>query len=140
VPFTETNHSYEKKLNKDKLKRGLFVFAGTVSLGLACIGIVLPVLPTTPFLLLTAGCYLKGSKRMYTWLLNHKLFGQYIRSYVEGKGVSEKAKALTLALMWIAIGYAALFTVPVLVMQVALFIIALVVTIHVIKLPTYKGH
>jgi uncharacterized membrane protein YbaN (DUF454 family) len=139
MTFMETNHSYEKKLNRDKLKRGLFVFAGTVSLGLACFGIVLPILPTTPFLLLSAGCYLKGSKRMHTWLLNHKLFGQYIRNYVEGKGISLKAKVFMLTLMWIAISYAALFTVPLLIIQVALFVIALAVTIHLIKVPTYKG-
>jgi uncharacterized membrane protein YbaN (DUF454 family) len=135
----ETNHSYEKKLNRDKLKRGLFVFVGTISLGFACLGVVLPILPTTPFLLLSAGCYLKGSTRMHTWLLNHKLFGQYIRKYIEGKGISVKAKVFTLTLMWIAIGYAALFTVPLLFIQVALFVIALAVTIHLIKVPTYKG-
>ncbi len=133
----ESNHNYKERPSRDKLKRSFFVLAGTVSLGLACAGIVLPVLPTTPFLLLTAGCYLKGSKRMHTWLLNHKLFGQYIKNYVEGKGISAKAKIFTLSLMWIAISYT-LITVSVLVMQVALFIIASAVTAHIIKVPTYK--
>ena len=130
----------KKKFNREKLKRGLFVIAGTISLVLACIGIVLPVLPTTPFLLLTAGCYLKGSKKMHAWLLNHKLFGHYIRNYVEGKGISAKAKVFTLTLMWISIVYSALFIAPVLVMQIALLVISSAVTVHIIKVPTYKGN
>jgi uncharacterized protein len=122
---------------REVLKRGLLIAVGTVSLGFACLGIILPVLPTTPFLLLTAACYLRSSKRMHTWLLNNKIFGQYIKNYVEGKGISAKAKISTLTLMWIAISYA-LITAPVLVMQVALLVIASAVTVHIIRVPTYK--
>jgi uncharacterized membrane protein YbaN (DUF454 family) len=90
-------------------KKGIFVVVGTISLGLGAAGVFLPILPTTPFLLLSAACYYKGSERMHRWLLNNKLFGSYIRNYNEGKEISQTGKIFTLFLLWITIGYSALF-------------------------------
>jgi uncharacterized membrane protein YbaN (DUF454 family) len=77
---------------------------------------------------------------MHTWLLNHKLFGKYIRNYVEGRGISAKGKVFTITLMWIGTGYSALFVAPVFIMQIVLFIIGFGVTVHLIRVPTYKEH
>jgi uncharacterized membrane protein YbaN (DUF454 family) len=119
-------------------KKGLFVFCGTICLGLGAAGVFLPILPTTPFLLLSAACYFKGSERMHRWLLNNRLFGNYIRNYREGKGISAKGKILTLFLLWATICYSTFFLVNILVVQIFLYAIAIAVTVHVITLPTFR--
>ena len=73
----------EGKRRPGNVKKAIFVVSGTISLGLGAAGLFLPILPTTPFLLLSAACYYKGSERMHRWLLNNKLFGDYIRNYKE---------------------------------------------------------
>jgi hypothetical protein len=120
-------------------KKVLFVFSGTICLGLGALGMFLPVLPTTPFLLLSAACYYKGSERMHRWLLNNKWFGNYIRNYKEGKGISPKGKILTLFLLWTTICYSALFLVNILMVQIILLAIAIAVTVHVTTLPTFRN-
>jgi len=135
--------SPETRLNQqppkaNRLKRGLFVAAGSIFLAVGCIGIVLPILPTTPFLLLSAACYYKGSERMHRWMLSNRWFGSYIRNYKEGKGLQLKAKVFTLALLWLVISYSALFIVNMLVVQVVLFVIAVGVSLHIVTLPTFK--
>ncbi len=121
-----------------KFRKGLYVLAGTIFLGLGCSGIVLPVLPTTPFLLLSAACYYKGSERLHRWMLNNKWFGGYIKNYKEGKGISLKTKILTLALLWIFISYSAFFVLRILFVQIILFAIAIGVSVHIVRLPTLK--
>jgi uncharacterized membrane protein YbaN (DUF454 family) len=128
----------QKRSESSKLRKGLFVVAGSIFLALGCVGIVLPILPTTPFLLLSAACYYKGSERMHRWMLNNRWFGNYLKNYKEGKGLSLKAKVLTLALLWIVISYSALFVVNVLIIQVILFAIAVGVSLHIVTLPTFK--
>ncbi len=121
-----------------KLKRAVFTVLGTLFLGLGAIGIVLPILPTTPFLLLAAACYLNGSERMHHWLLNNKLFGSYIKNYREGKGMSARGKIFTLTLLWVTILYSAFFVVDLAIIQVALMAICIGVTVHLVKIPTYR--
>lgn len=105
---------------------------------IGCVGVVLPILPTTPFLLLSAACYYKSSERMHRWILNNRWFGNYIRNYKEGKGLPLKTKIFTLTLLWIVISYSALFVVSMFVLQVVLFAVAVGVSIHLITLPTLK--
>jgi len=120
------------------LKRSLYLVAGTIFLAIGCVGIVVPILPTTPFLLLSAACYYKSSERMHRWILNNRWFGNYIRNYKEGRGLPLKTKIFTLTLLWIVISYSALFVVSMFVIQVVLFAIAVGVSIHLITLPTFK--
>jgi uncharacterized membrane protein YbaN (DUF454 family) len=120
------------------LKRGLFIVAGTICLGLGALGIILPLLPTTPFLLLSAACYLRGSNRMYQWLLNNKWFGTYIRNYREGKGIPLRGKIAALVLLWITISLTAIFIISIAVIQLILFTIATSVSIYLIRLPTLE--
>lgn len=123
---------------RQKIIRPFFFVAGTSSLVLGSIGIVLPVLPTTPFLLLALACYCRSSERMTHWMLNNKYFGKYIRRYRDGKGIPLKTKTLVIILLWITIGYSALFVIPIWIAQLILFTIAAVVTLHLIRLPTYR--
>ena len=122
----------------NQVRRALFLTAGTICLGLGAFGIFLPILPTTPFLLLAAACYAQSSKRMHRWLLNNKWFGEYIRNYKEGKGISSKGKIFTLTLLWTTIGFSAFFLVDLDLLRVILLIVAVAVSAHVILLPTFR--
>ena len=119
-------------------KRILFIVAGTICLGLGALGIILPLLPTTPFLLLTAACYMRGSDRMYQWLLNNKWFGKYIRNYREGKGIPLRGKISALVLLWTTISFTAIFIISIGVIRITLFLIAAIVRIYLIRLPTLE--
>ncbi len=133
------NPSPPTKLKKQRIARALLIVAGTVSLGLGAVGIFLPVLPTTPFLLLSAACYLRSSERMHKWLLNNRWFGEYIKNYQAGRGIPMKTKLVAIAVMWTAILYSTFFVVDeILIAQVALLLIAAGVSVHLIRLPTLK--
>ncbi len=128
-----------------KVVRTLWFVAGTICVVLGAIGIVLPILPTTPFLLAAAACYYKSSERMHRWLLNNKWFGEYIRNYQEGRGLTKKTKITALAVLWITISISAVFFLPrllsamlVLPMQVIMIAVAIVVSTHILRLPTFK--
>ena len=122
----------------NRLIRRVLIIAGTFFVGLGILGIFLPILPTTPFLLLAAACYARSSKRFYNWLLNNKWFGKYIRNYREGRGVPLKSKILTISLLWIVIIFSAFFIVQILFVSIILILIAIGVTIHVLSIRTLK--
>ena len=127
------------KNRKQKIVRALFLVAGTFSLVLGAIGVFLPILPTTPFLLLSAACYLRSSQRMHNWLLGNRWFGEYIRNYQEGRRIPFKTKIVALVFLWAAIIYSAFIALDeILIAQVALLIIAFGVSIHLIRLPNLK--
>lgn len=135
-PDDISKRTSSKKEYGSKVKRSFYFAGGTVCLILGAVGGVLPILPTTPFLLLAAACFYKSSERMHQWMLNNRWFGNYLRNYAEGKGISVKAKLFTISLLWILISYSAFFVVNNLIMQLILFTIAVGVTIHLMKLPT----
>jgi hypothetical protein len=118
--------------------RILLITAGSFFVGLGILGIFVPVLPTTPFLLLAAACYARSSQRFYSWLLNNKWFGNYIRNYLERKGVPLKVKVLTVALLWITIGASVAFAVQTLVVRLILVFIAIGVSVHILSIRTLK--
>jgi len=115
-------------------KNHILIIAGTVFVILAVLGIFLPVLPTTPFLLLAAACYFRSSDRFYRWLINNRVLGTYIRNYLEGRGMSVRSKVITLLLLWLTIGLTVIFGVQYTVVRIILIIIALGVTIHISRL------
>jgi hypothetical protein len=116
--------------------KGLYIGIGTFSLGIGIIGIVLPLLPTTPFLLLSAACYAKGSKRIYQWFINIKWIGNAIKNYHEGKGLSIKGKIISIIFLWMTILVSMSLMSPTILLQFLLIIIALSVTSHIIMLKT----
>jgi uncharacterized membrane protein YbaN (DUF454 family) len=135
------------KINKRKPVRILLLIAGSISLFFGIIGIFLPILPTTPFLLLTAACYMRSSERMHNWLLNNKWFGEYIKNYQTGRGIPLNTKIIAISTMWITIFISMFFMVVrvteitdqwILIIRVILLLIATAVSIHLIKQPTYK--
>jgi uncharacterized membrane protein YbaN (DUF454 family) len=114
----------------------VLIVTGTISLALGVIGIFFPLLPTTPFLLLSAACYIRSSQKLYLFLINNKYLGKYIKNYTENKAISKKSKIAALTFLWLSIGYTIIFLIPRFIGQVALVTIALAVTIHIIKLKT----
>lgn len=81
--------------------RYILMAIGTVALVMGVIGIFVPMWPTTPFLLLTAACYIRSSDRLYRWLLDHRHLGRYVRDFVSGNGIPRKAKIASLIAMWV---------------------------------------
>ena len=118
----------------NSLVRTILIVAGTLCVALGVLGIFLPVLPTTPFLLLAAFFYARSSERFLHWLLNNRWFGEYIRNYREGRGIPFREKMITLVALWITIGYTTLFVVPIWWGKLILVGIAVGVTIHLIKI------
>ena len=111
----------------------LCIILGSISLALGILGIFLPLLPTTPFLLLTAALYFKGSPRLYNWLLNHRHFGPYIRNFRE-----LRAKVISLVLMWGTMLYCIFFLIPLLWVKILLGLIAAGVTYHILSFKTLR--
>ena len=128
----------EKRKPMSKLSKLVLILAGSVFVVLGTIGIFLPLLPTTPFLLLAAACYFRSSERFYNWLMNNKWLGNYVKNYREKKSVSLKIKVITLSILWLTIGYSVFFVVNIFLLKVILIIIAVGVTIHILSLRTLK--
>ena len=88
---------------KSKIINGILISFGTLFLIIGLIGIIIPILPTTPFLLLAAACYFKSSKKFYNWMMNNKIFGNYIKNYLENKGIPIKVKLISVIILWFTI-------------------------------------
>jgi uncharacterized membrane protein YbaN (DUF454 family) len=112
-------------------KRRLLLAAGTLCAGLGIVGIFVPILPTTPFLLLAAACYMRSSERFYRWLTNNRVFGAYVRNYLEGRGMPIRMKLATVLVLWLAIGLSITFAIESLVIRIILISIAVGVTVHI---------
>ncbi len=106
---------------------------GTVSLGLGILGIFLPLLPTTPFLLLTASLYVKASPKAYQWLIDQPHLGKYIRNYREHKIIPLRAKVASLGLMWGSMLCCILFWVPYGWLKAVLGLVAVLITWHILS-------
>ena len=118
-----------------KLKRYLLLTAGFTFLSIGFIGIFLPLLPTTPFLLLSAGCFFRSSERFYSWITNNKLFGAYIKNYYNYHAVSMRAKVFSLILLW-AVMMISICLFSSLWLRLILACVALGVSIHILKIRT----
>jgi uncharacterized membrane protein YbaN (DUF454 family) len=112
--------------------RLLLTIFGFISLGLGILGMFLPILPTTPFLLLTAYCFLKSNKGLYDKLLAHKVLGPYITNFTKYKTISKRHKAYILSTLWLTIGLS-IYLVSILWVRLLLLAIAIGVSIHILS-------
>ncbi len=121
------------------MRKFLLAGLGLVFVGLGVAGIFLPILPTTPFLLLAAACFIRSSPRLYAWLVGNRIFGEYLRRYWSGEGMSQGAKAWTITFLWAGLGIS-LFLAPkdAAWLRWLLPAIGAGVTIHLCTLPTRK--
>lgn len=112
----------------------LLIACGSLAVALGVIGIFVPLMPTTVFLLLAAACYARSSEPFYRRLVDSRWLGAYIRSSREGGGMTRRQKASTLALLWIGIGASAIWSVDAWWIRGVLLVIALSVTVHVARI------
>lgn len=108
---------------------------GWLSVALGVIGIFLPVLPTTPFLLLAAACFMRSSKRFYLWLINHPHLGPWIIDYLEGQGIPLKSKVYAIGLMWLSIALSC-YMVPLFWARAFMLTSAVLVSLYILKQKT----
>jgi len=112
--------------------------AGSAFVALALLGVFLPVLPTTPFLLLAAACYARSSERFYRWLRGNRLFGSYLDGYLSGRGIPLKIKAFTIAFLWVSILLTSIYALDSTVWRAVLLVVAAGVTVHLLFVRTEK--
>ena len=121
---------------RDSIKKLLLVSFGTLSLIIGIIGIFIPLIPTTPFLLLAAACYIRGSKKFYNRLIKNRWLGEYIKNYQEGRGVPFNVKIITIIVLWLTIIISTIVFFSNSIIQIILFLIAIFITVHIIKIKT----
>jgi uncharacterized membrane protein YbaN (DUF454 family) len=114
------------------------IAVGFVCVGLGIAGVFLPLLPTTPFLLLAAACFLRSSDRFYQWLMNNRLVGTYLRNYIEHRATTMGTKVGSIATLWCFLGLAGVFFTESWVVRSALLVVAIGVTIHLATLKTMR--
>lgn len=121
-------------MNLPSLKRFALQIAGGLSVFLAVLGIFLPLLPTTPFLLLAAFCWSRSSPRFHGWLLGNRYFGGRLTDYLAGRGIPVRQKIVTLAFLWVSIGVSAILVAR---LWVGLILLACAVgvTVHLMVIP-----
>lgn len=107
-----------------------------ISLGLAILGIFLPVLPTTPLLLLAAALFLRSNERLYQWLMNHPRFGRYISNFTVHKSIPLHVKVFSVITLWLTLLYCAVFVAEHWAFRAFFILIAVGVTIHILSYKT----
>ncbi len=122
--------------HRSRVVRGTFIVLGFLSVGLGTAGTVLPVLPTTPFILLAAFFFARSSPRFDAWLVNHRLFGSLVRDWRAGRGLSVRAKTISLVAIAVTFTTTIVFAIDATWLRILLVVIALSVSTYLIRLPT----
>ena len=117
------------------LMKALLIGCGTLCVGLGIVGIFLPLMPTTVFLLLAAACYARSSERFHRGLVEHPWLGPYIR---QRHGMTTRQKAVTLSLLWLSLGATMIWTAEAIWLRLLLAAVGLGVTVHVARLPAFR--
>lgn len=123
--------SYQKY---SKPVRYLFIVAGSIFLGLATLGVLLPIIPTTPFLLLATACYIRSSKALYDKVMQHRIFGEYLSNY-EKRAMRGRDKKITISIMWVGMVFSTFF-IEIEWVKILLIVIAIGVTLHLSRLKS----
>ena len=117
----------------------LLIIIGSISLMLGVIGIFLPLLPTTPFLLLSATLYVRSSEKLYNWLINQKHLGTYIRNFREHRAIPLRVKIISVSMVWLTIGYCIFAVVNEWWWaQVLMALLAVAISWHILSFATLK--
>ena len=122
----------------NKISSYFYLVSGILLTGIGILGIFLPLLPTTIFLILASVCFMKSSPKMHDWLVNHKYLGKYIKAYKYKTGITINSKISAIALLWLSIGVSGIFFTESTVIRVILLLIAVGVTIHLVTIKTAR--
>ncbi|MCU1716493.1 YbaN family protein [Pseudomonas sp. 5P_3.1_Bac2] len=125
------------KPQRNPVLRYALLAIGGLSVALGVLGIFLPVLPTTPFLLLAAACFMRSSERFYQWLVKHPQLGPWVVPYLEGQGIPLKGKVYAISLMWLSIGLSC-YLVPLFWARLFMLTSAVCVSIYIIRQKTLE--
>ena len=121
------------------LAKLMWVSLGSLFVGLGAIGVIVPGLPTTPFLILAAACYIRSSQRLYDWLISNKRFGPYLKDYREGKGIPKKAKRLAVVMIVVFVSFSVVFGIEDLTLKIVVGLLGLIGLLYVLfKVPVAK--
>ena len=126
----ESEKSERSLIVRNPVLRLLLLAVGMVSVVLGVLGIFLPILPTTPFLLLAAACYVRSSEGFYDWLVSHPRLSQYILAYLDGSGMPRKAKIYTLSMLWLTMSFS-LYLIPLWPVRILMVLIACSVSFYI---------
>ncbi|HYC43076.1 MAG TPA: YbaN family protein [Noviherbaspirillum sp.] len=116
----------------------LLIVIGCISVVLAILGVFLPLLPTTPFLLLASACFVRSSNRLHRWLRHHPIFGEYLRNFEDKRALPLRAKVVGLLLLWPSMMYS-IYLVKPLLLKGMLLAIAVGVTIMILRMKTLEA-
>jgi uncharacterized membrane protein YbaN (DUF454 family) len=131
------NSDESSRTSRNRFVRYLLQGVGWLSVVLGVIGIFLPVLPTTPFLLLAAACFARSSPRFYHWLVDHPRLGPWIRGYLDGEGIPLKGKVYAIGLMWVSIGFSC-WLVPMVWARGLMLVSAVLVSVFILRQKTLR--
>ena len=118
------------------MKKFLFLFAGSLCIVIGVIGIVVPLLPTVPFLLLAAYLYAKGSERFYLWLIHHKWLGTILTNYKEGKGIPVRLRIYSVLFFWLTIGTSIVFLIEDTTAKIIMLVVASGITLRLLLMKS----
>jgi uncharacterized membrane protein YbaN (DUF454 family) len=110
---------------------------GSVSLVLGVLGIFLPLLPATPFLLLASACYLRGSERLHGWLMSNRVLGTYIKNIQQRRGIPLRAKIVTITILWLSLLFS-IYRIDILLLQLMLCFIGITSSAFIFRIKTLK--
>lgn len=133
--MTKTEQEWLRRRQGKPALRVFLIVLGAVTLALGAVGILLPILPTTPFLLVSAWSWLRSSDKLYRWLIRHRVLGTYIRNYLIHKAVTRKARRLAIGFLWFGLGVS-FWLVDSIHVRIVLIVVGVAVSIHLLTLRT----
>ncbi len=116
-------------------RQRLLMLCGLLCVMLGLLGAVLPLLPTTPFLLVAAACFERSSPRLQRWLFSNRLFGDALRRYRNGEGMPRRSKIVLLVMLWGAVGFSLWRLASEPLWWLLLLLICGAVTVHILRIP-----
>ena len=139
VAVQEKKDIHKAKESNNFFFKALWISLGSLFVALAAVGVALPGIPTTPFLILAAACYIRSSQKLYDWLISNKTFWPYLKDYREGKGIPKKAKGLAISMIILFVGSSVIFGIENLNLKIAVGVLGLTGLLYVIfKVPVAK--
>ena len=139
IAMQEDESVHKAKESNYLIVKVLWIILGSFFVALAAVGVALPGIPTTPFLILAAACYIRSSQKLYDRLISNKTFGPYLKDYREGKGIPKKAKILAVSMIVLFVGSSVIFGIESLNLKIVVGALGLTGLIYVIfKVPVAK--